>query len=180
MILAQLQLPRPGVCNGGWKAGTKRRAMGLLPSLRVSYSGDPSSWDLPWYWHLNQRPQGGTLILTSGRHPKNSVRCNSRLPCASLTSFLSFLSLGISEGRSSGSLLVFSGTVQREVFELHPQMGGSHHWIIYNLSGRDELPRGKRLGFVGFLSHFLTPILKPKVLQTRLCKPASAPLFFTS
>lgn len=47
-----------------------------------------------------------------------------------------------------------------------------------------RLPGGKRLGFIGFLSHlraiFLTPILKSKVLQTRLWKPASAPLFFTS
>lgn len=67
------------------------------------------------------------MILTSGRHPKNIVRYNSGLPCASLTSSLSSLSLGISGGRSSGSLLAFSGTVQREVFELHPQMGGSHH-----------------------------------------------------
>lgn len=115
----------------GKKQGRERRTMGLLPSLHVSMLGYTFPGLSGWR-HLNQRPQGSTMIWTSGRHPKKRVRYNSRLPWASLTSFLSLLSLEISEARSSGSLIVIPGPVQRAVFELCPQVGGSHPQITYN------------------------------------------------
>lgn len=128
--------PPPGPCVlepavVGKKQGRERRTMGLLPSLHVSMLGYTFPGLSGWR-HLNQRPQGSTMIWTSGRPPKKRVRYNSRLSWASLTSFLSLLSLEISEARSSGSLIVIPGPVQRAVFELCPQVGGSHPQITYN------------------------------------------------
>lgn len=67
--------PPPGPCVlelavVGKKQGRERRTMGLLPSPHVSYAGVRlSGWR-----HLDQRPQGSTMILASGKHPKKRVR----------------------------------------------------------------------------------------------------------